>query len=101
MIDLGILLSIFGVFTLVVSAWLYSRSKSAQINTSETAKLAETRGARIEDLESELHRLTGRVASLEGQIQALQGLKAQEIALEVSRMLHQEFVVKQKNEGQT
>jgi hypothetical protein len=53
----------------------------------ETKELAETRGDRIGDLEQEVVRLGRKVDHLEGALEAYQRIKADEIAVEVARLL--------------
>lgn len=81
------LFDVISFLALVIGAGLYIRSNAAKANTQETHQLAETRGERIVDLEAEVHRLSDRLSKVEGQMNALQALKAQEIASEVARLL--------------
>lgn len=53
----------------------------------ETRELAETRGDRIGDLEQEVARLGRKVDHLTGALEAYQRIKAEEIAVEVARLL--------------
>jgi len=53
----------------------------------ETRDLAETRGERIDDLEDVVAALTERVTVLEAQIEAVESIKAKEIAVQVATLL--------------
>lgn len=53
----------------------------------ETRELAHTRGDRIGDLEKEVARLGRKVDHLTGVLEAYQRIKAEEIAVEVARLL--------------
>ena len=53
----------------------------------ETQELANTRGKRIDDLEKEVRRLRDKVENLQGALEAYQRIKAEEIAVEVARLL--------------
>jgi len=74
------------VFILVAGgiAWL-------MIRKGELRELADTRGKRIDDLTAEVAALTAKVASIEGQMEAIQRIKAEEIAIEVARLLGDTF----------
>jgi hypothetical protein len=103
-VNWALILNFSGFLFLVVAGVLYMRSQERRLYATEMANLVTTRGERIEDLQAEVTRLSERLAQVEGQIEAVQRLKAQEIALEVSRMLHQEFRMREKyeaNEDQT
>ena len=91
--DWQLTINVVGFIALAVGAGLYVKSNTAKQNTEETHQLAETRGKRIVDLEAEIHRLSDRLSKVEGQMQALQALKAQEIASEVARLLRQDVAV--------
>ena len=74
--------------------WVQLRSQTTRGHTEELEDLAKTRGHRIHDLESSNKRLETQVANLaskvenlQGQMEALQRIKANEIALEVVRLL--------------
>lgn len=85
------------VFQLLISAILfggmvfagavYIRSALVKQRHSELEQLADTRGERIKDLEAQLLRVETRLAQLEGQMHAIQAIKAEEIAMEVARLL--------------
>lgn len=53
----------------------------------ETKDLATTRGERIDDLEDHVVALTERVSILEAQIEAVESIKAKEIAVQVATLL--------------
>lgn len=91
-------LNFIGPISLLIAAWLYMRSQSVRTNIEETSRLAQTRGERIEDLQAEVSRLETRLSHLEGQMEAVQRLKSQEIAMEVSQMLHDQFIIGQKRD---
>jgi hypothetical protein len=82
-----LVLNLAGLFAAAVGGYYVVRSKLIRTQHEELLELATTRGQRIEDLESELRRVTERLSRIEGQFAALQGLKAQEIAVEVARLL--------------
>jgi uncharacterized protein YlxW (UPF0749 family) len=56
-------------------------------STKETRELAKTRAGRIDDLEKEVARLRDKVENLQGALEAYQRIKAEEIAIEVARLL--------------
>ena len=97
-VNWAFILNFTGFIFLIAAGHLYMRSQERKVYATEMANLVTTRGQRIEDLQEELTRLSERLAQVEGQIEAVQRLKAQEIALEVSRMMHQEFRFKEKYE---
>ena len=80
-------ITVVGFVALGATGYFYIRSAVARTEQTELAALAETRGERIADLEAHIQRLETRLAQLEGQMSALQALKAQEIAVEVARLL--------------
>lgn len=80
-------IAIISFVTVGVLGFWYLRSSIVKARQGELAGLVEARGERIGDLEAQVGRLETRLAQLEGQFQALQALKAEEIALEVSRLL--------------
>lgn len=67
----------------VVYLWAQVRRQSHR----EALSLAETRGARIDDLEDQVGRLREKVEHLQGSLEAYQRIKAEEIAVEVARLL--------------
>lgn len=75
------------VLVVIVAGFVYLRSTLAKQSHDELADLAETRGNTIDDLRTELRSLQSKVATLEGQMQAIQAIKAREIAVEVARIL--------------
>lgn len=90
--DVGFLELLVFVGTVVLSvAWLHS--SLAKQRHKELEELAETRGSRIEDLEDQIGRLTTKVQQLEGRFQALQDLKAEQIATVVANKLREEGIV--------
>lgn len=76
-----------GTLVAVAIGVAYVRSGLARQRTSELADLAQTRGDRVKDLEAHVGRLEERLIRMEGQMQALQLLKSQEIAVEVVRLM--------------
>jgi hypothetical protein len=92
-------LNIVGFVALAVGGYAYLRSHTVKLNVTETQKLATTRGERIVDLEAEVHRLSERLARVEGQMEAIQRLKAQEIAVEVVALLRKTDVAVSPTEG--
>lgn len=81
---------------------VYIRSALVKQRHDELEALASTRGDRIADLQQELaaikaayqteiSELKGQVRELRGQMDAVQVIKAQEIALEVARLLSQQM----------
>ncbi len=62
--------------------WAYNK-RAKGIVTEEWKELAEVRGQTVDDLEKRVESLENRIAHLEGAYQALQALKASEIADEV------------------
>jgi TolA-binding protein len=77
------------VVAAVVGAAVYVTSTLVRQRHEELEKLAETRGNRIEDLEKKVDEQNRRIAALEGQMQAIQSIKAQEIAVEVVRLMRE------------
>ena len=69
------------------SALVVGISQVRKQRADELEDLADGRGKKIEDLESELATLRADLKKVEGQLEAYQSIKAQEIALEVARML--------------
>lgn len=63
------------------------RSSLVKQRSSELADLAETRGETISDLEKKVDTMQLEIKVLQGQLQAYQSLKAEEIAIEVARLL--------------
>lgn len=95
LLDLINLIFIVAVFVMAGGvAWVRWKSQTASENTDELSDLAKTRGHRIVDLEKAnarletlVHKLESRVENLQGQMEAIQRIKANEIALEVVRLL--------------
>ena len=82
------LLISFVLFSGVASAALVvGISAVRKQRTEELAGLVETRGKHITDLENKVSKLTADLEQVKGQLEAYQAIKAQEIALEVARML--------------
>lgn len=81
------LLQIAAFVILGLSGAVYLISVARRQSHRETSELADTRGKRIHDLEVEVKRLAGQVDHLEGALEAYQRIKAQEIAVEVARLL--------------
>lgn len=79
--------SIILILVAIAGGFVYLRSSLAKQSHDELSELAETRGNTIDDLRDELHSLQRKVASLEGQMAAIQAIKAREIATEVARIL--------------
>lgn len=83
--------------TLIISlgviavAIVYVRSQIIKVQKTELAELAKTRGDHINDLERHIEDLEKRLSNMEGQMAALQALKAQEIAVEVARLLGKDW----------
>ena len=78
-------IAVFVILGLSGATYLFSIARKQ--SHMETKELAETRGKRIHDLEVDVRRLAGQVAHLEGALEAYQRIKAQEIAVEVARLL--------------
>lgn len=64
----------------IAGAAIYVVSQIRRTRTEELAELAATRGHRINDLESTVLRLEGRINKLEGAYEALMTLKIESIA---------------------
>lgn len=79
-----------GFIVVVGASAVWLKSTLVKQRASELAELAETRGDRIADLESEVHLLELRISKLEGAYQALQTIKATEIADEVVARLNKQ-----------
>lgn len=75
----------FAVIVAAATVWL--RSSVVKQHHEELSILADTRGHRIDDLESEVKQLRDEVKRLDGQMAGLQSLKASEIANEVIHRL--------------
>ena len=72
----------------VAAAAVYIKSVVVKQQHEELKILADTRGDRIHDLETEVDELRREVAELRGQVAALQAFKASEIADEVVARLN-------------
>ncbi len=78
-------IAVFVILGLSGAAYLVSIARKQ--SHRETRELADTRGQRIDDLEDEVTRLGRKVDHLEGALEAYQRIKADEIAVEVARLL--------------
>ncbi len=88
--DLHALTPLFQLGAVIVSfvlglAWL--KSSLVKQRHEELEDLAATRGERNKDLEADVEALRTEVAELRGQFQAMQALKADEIAERVAALL--------------
>jgi TolA-binding protein len=88
--DLSALINLSGYAVLTAGAAVWLRANIRKQNHKELQELAETRGQRIGDQDDKIRRqddkireLEFKLAELNGQIQAMQALKASEIADEV------------------
>jgi hypothetical protein len=97
--DWQIALNVVGFIGLGLIGYFWLRSGTVKQNVAETQQLAITRGERIVDLEAEVHRLAERLSRVEGQMEAIQRLKAQEIAVEVVALLRRADVAVSPTEG--
>jgi hypothetical protein len=97
--DWQIALNVVGFVGLGLIGYFWLRSGTVKQNVAETQQLAITRGERIVDLEAEIHRLAERLSRVEGQMEAIQRLKAQEIAVEVVALLRRSDVAVSPTEG--
>lgn len=70
-----------------ISGLAYLVSLILKDSYQEARELAETRGKRVDDLEEEVARLHEKVDNLQGALEAYQRIKAEEIAVEVARLL--------------
>lgn len=70
-----------------VAGLAYLTSLVRRDSHRETRDLADTRGERITDLETQVGRLKTKVAKLEDYLAAYQSIKHEEIAVEVARLL--------------
>lgn len=75
----------FAVIVAAAAVWL--KSALVKQRHQELEELANTRGERVEDLEARLAELKIEVEQLKGQMNAIQALKATEIATEVVTQL--------------
>lgn len=82
-----------GFAALAVGGWLQLRSTVVRVRADEASGLAEIRGERIAELERQVASLRSELAQLRGQVDALQALKAKEIAVEVAMLLREERIV--------
>jgi len=78
--SLPLVLELVGFAVVVILGVVWLRSALSRQRTDELSKLAETRGHRIEDLETEVGELRREIAELRGRMQAIQELKVQDIA---------------------
>ena len=92
--DLPLYLQIIGFVILGAVSFTYLWSSVRRVKQTEVTELMETRGKHIADLESEVATLQEKVAALqecviqlEQAAKAYQGIKADEIAVEVARLL--------------
>lgn len=88
--DLTAFINLVGFAVVAAGAVFWLRSTFQKQRHEELAQLAETRGHRIQDQDDKIRRqddkirqLQDSVAELRGQMQAMQALKASEIADEV------------------
>ncbi len=73
----------------MAAAAVYIKSSVVKQAHAEWRLLADSRGERNKDLETEVAELRREMDELRGEVKALQGLKATEIADEVVARLHQ------------
>ncbi len=78
----------------LVGAVAFLKAAWRRTTENELRSLVDARGKVIEDLRAEIHEqrlqieaLSDRVSELQGQMEAVQRIKAQEIAVEVARFL--------------
>lgn len=79
--------ALLGIAVLFAGAAIYIRSGIVKQNREETAELAETRGHRIDDLETEVANLKEELDEVKAHIRALESLKVEEFGVEVERRL--------------
>lgn len=79
--------NLVGFLVAAWAGWILLRSRVTSQNTIELERLVAARGDRIDDLEKCIAELTKKVEELHGQMEMLQRLKAQEIAVELYRIL--------------
>lgn len=91
MAETYLFLQIAAAVGMLIASASYAYSKVARSNHEETKELAERRLERIQFDEERLAELERQVAQLEGQMEAIQRIKAQEIAVEVARLLKVEI----------
>ena len=92
-LDLGIIIQIVSFFIIVAAAAVWLRSTLVKQRHEELEALAETRGERIKDQDARIRELELKVEKLAGQIEAIQKIKATEIADEVVSKLRSQQVV--------
>lgn len=81
------LITVGATLVAIVAAAVWLRSSLVRQNQDELARLAQTRGERIEDLEKEVQELREHVLRLEGQVQALMSFKTEDVADAVEERL--------------
>lgn len=86
--DPGALVNLAGFAVVVLAAAVWLKSTIVKQRHEELEQLAETRGERIRDQDEKIARLEEAVAELRGQVQAMQALKASQIADEVVARLN-------------
>lgn len=79
--------AVVGLVGLSGGGGFYVRSTRTKQIMQELQGLAEVRGQSNEELRHEVEQLRIEVANVRGQMEALQRLKAQEIALEMARLI--------------
>lgn len=82
-----IIIELFGFAVIATGGLVWLRSSLVKSRHEELEKLADTRGERIRDLEATVKRQGEQIQRLEGKIDAVAGLKTEEIAQGVVEIL--------------
>lgn len=89
---IGVAVTIIGGIVTLLVRRRFDLDKLEQRHRDELKELADTRGQRINDLESHIIRLEARIAKLEGAYEALQRFKVNEIAnAVVAKLVGEDF----------
>jgi len=86
--DPSVAINLAAVATAVVASAVWLKSALVRQRHEELEQLADTRGERIKDQEVRILELEKAVAEMRGQMQAIQALKATEIADQVVAQLN-------------
>jgi len=86
--DLSVAINLAGIAVAVIASAIWLKAALVRQRHEELELLAETRGERIKDQEARILELERAVAEMRGQMQAIQALKATEIADQVIAQLN-------------
>lgn len=79
-LDMGLLLDFVTIAIAIAGAYVLLRSKLCQQTQAELKELAEARKAKIDDQEARIKKLEEHLMKLEGRLEGVYAIKANEIA---------------------